>query len=943
MFHLMLLAPALQEPSWIVQSPPYIRLVDVDRDGRLDRVSFDAAGTIEIALNRGARVFDLVRQELPPVNVAGILAGDLNDDGHVDLYLVSSGANVALLGDGSGLFVDATAELGLADAGLGLAAEQVDIDADGHLDVLLHNQGGDVIFWGSGAGYERDLTSSTGAAASDAAQRAVGSQSKSGGGKGSSPAPAPTSTGERVTPDPIDPVILPTKQPGSPTVRPAPGVTIDHVRGGGNGVTWNATQIPAPTTCALSIKDVTTSQCIKADSTPTLGRLLPLGPEFFVSAAGDVGISTTVPLARLDVAGDFCARGNFVAGRASIQNQGSDPLLLAAHTGSGLAATAEIRESSVSTDNNRASPVLQLSRTNAASDGSGGALYFQLPDNGGALREYAGLAGRVEQGLSSGVPYAGALDFMTSSGSSGRKLRMTITGAGDVGIGTTTPSSKLEVTGDFRAVGNFNAGQAALENTGTDTLLLASHSGSGINAVGDVRQASSTNDNSPSSSVLHVSRANASADGAGGALYFRLPDNGGNQREYAGIGARVEQGLSTGVPYAGALDLYTSSFGAARQRRMTITGDGDVGIGNSTPATRLDVLGDFRAVGSFSAGEAALHNSGSDTLLLAAHTGSGASVTSEIRESSSTLDESSDYSVLQLTRTNASADEAGAALTFRMADNGGVPQEVAGVAGRIEAGLGSAQPVEGALDLFTTDSGAARQRRMSITSSGDVGIGGPSPEAPLADLHLVGDPGLGRLIVAPDAGADAQAELVLGEDRDAVSSFRLVNEGATDQLHVVSDNGVANTRIAVDRDTGVVGIGTTDLSAGSPAGNGQLRVSGDVTQGLNNTGVVKAAAHIRGTSPVPVVTRSFNNLPGGTPITVTKVANGQYIVDFGADITGRFFLGTIGGDSSITGPGTSGGIKLAPRSLNPNALTVVTFDNSTNPAPADNNFYILIY
>ncbi len=949
MFQTLLLVPVLLQGGDALANPPQtIRLIDLDRDGRLDRFAYDLEGNLEVALNRGGRAFEPIRQALPRVNVSGLLVGDLNGDRQIDLYLVSARANVALLGDGTGAFTEGTAELGLADSGVGLSAEQVDIDADGIQDVLLHKETGDVIFWGTGRAYERDGSSS---AASPAGPPATGgafsaasaqTNAASGGTGTSGPGARPSSGGTISPPSGSSggPGTQPSVQPGTPHSGVRPGFQIDPSTGGVNGGEWNATQIPSPS-CALTIRDVTTNQCLKADTTPTLGRILPLGPEFFVSPSGLVGINTTAPVSRLDVQGDFCAHGNFTAGLPSLENLGSDPLLLAAHTGSGVAPTAEIRESSTTTDNSADSAVLELSRTNVTSDGSGGALYFKLPDNGGTPREYAGIATRIEQGLSSVVPFAGALDFLTSSGSSTRQRRMTITGDGDVGIGTPTPVAKLEVSGDFRSVGNYAVGQAALESTGTGTMLLASHSGSGMDAVADVRQSSSTTDNGSDAAVLALSRTNATADGAGGALYFRLPDNGGLQREYAGIGARVEQGLTSGVPYAGALELYTSSAGSSRQRRMTIAGDGDVGIATATPVTRLDVAGDFRSVGSFVAGEAALQNTGSDTLLVASHTGSGTQVTAEVRESSSTNDDGSDYSVLQLTRTNASADEAGTALTFRLPDNGGAPQEVAGLAGRIEEGLSSVLPVSGALDLFTTSSGAARQRRMTITSAGDVGIGGPNPDAPLADLHLVGDPAQGRMIVAPDAGADASAELVLGEDRDAVSSFRFRNDGVGDQLQILSDNGTATARIAVGRDTGEVGIGTTDLSPSSPAGPGLLRVGGDVTQSLNNTGVVKAACHIRGLTPTVVVTRSFNNLPGGTAITVQRTAPGTYIVDFGVDVTQRFFIGTIGGDTGITGTGTSGGIKLAPRSLNPNALTVVTFDSSG--AGSDNIFYIVVY
>jgi hypothetical protein len=199
---LMLATALLQEPRALVQSDPSIhrafRLVDLDLDGRLDRVAYNAEGKLEVSLNRGDRVFEPIRQDLPRVSVAGLLAGDLNGDQRVDLYVVSTGANVALVGDGTGGFVEATAELGLADAGLGLSAEQIDIDADGVLDVLLHNQEGDVIFWGTESAYERDPSSLPPATG---VQTAVG-QPASPGPKGAGSSTALTSGGEVTAPDP---------------------------------------------------------------------------------------------------------------------------------------------------------------------------------------------------------------------------------------------------------------------------------------------------------------------------------------------------------------------------------------------------------------------------------------------------------------------------------------------------------------------------------------------------------------------------------------------------------------------------------------------------------------------------------------------------------------------------------------------------------------------
>jgi len=137
-------------------APSILRMVDLNGDGELDLLEGLADGTLVVSLNVGDRYFEPIDQELPRVQVADVVSGDLNDDGFVDLYLVSPHANVALAGDGTGLFVDATSELGLRDEGVGVCAMLRDLDGDGRADLVLVNRNSDVLFWNVPGGFERD-------------------------------------------------------------------------------------------------------------------------------------------------------------------------------------------------------------------------------------------------------------------------------------------------------------------------------------------------------------------------------------------------------------------------------------------------------------------------------------------------------------------------------------------------------------------------------------------------------------------------------------------------------------------------------------------------------------------------------------------------------------------------------------------------------------------
>ena len=138
---------------------PTVRLVDVDGNGAVDRVVLDPLLGLSVELHAGGRRFVSVPQPARQgaVVVTDMLARDLDGDGWLDLYLVTDGENLALRGDGTGRFVEATAALGLADGGVGLSVESPDVDGDGRQEVLLHGLDGDVLFWAEPDGtFRRD-------------------------------------------------------------------------------------------------------------------------------------------------------------------------------------------------------------------------------------------------------------------------------------------------------------------------------------------------------------------------------------------------------------------------------------------------------------------------------------------------------------------------------------------------------------------------------------------------------------------------------------------------------------------------------------------------------------------------------------------------------------------------------------------------------------------
>ena len=118
----------------------------------------------------------------------------------------------------------------------------------------------------------------------------------------------------------------------------------------------------------------------------------------------------------------------------------------------------------------------------------------------------------------------------------------------------------------------------------------------------------------------------------------------------------------------------------------------------------------------------------------------------------------------------------------------------------------------------------------------------------------------------------------------------------------------------------------------------KAHIEGEITQGLEFDGAVKAGAHISGASGT--ITRSFNNLPGGTPITVSRTQAGSYILSFGADVSGRYYQCTIGMADSTAGF-SPGSIAVYPNPDNNGNLNVKSY--SVSGGLMDNPFFILVY
>jgi len=271
--------------------------------------------------------------------------------------------------------------------------------------------------------------------------------------------------------------------------------------------------------------------------------------------------------------------------------------------------------------------IIRLTNTYSGNFGAGGEIQFGLQDVSG--RDVLSLIKGSYTGWNSGN-YGGDLEFHTRKPDGlGLQQRMTITDAGDVGIGTTNPSSKLEVnTGADGVISRFrgstNAGvtisggtyegvalsakihhessnrNLVLETNGTGKLYFNTNGANArmvINNSGKVGigtpdpQAQLTLLTAMSSSPttqIYLDVDGSNANGGGGEIIFNTSASEGSPTTY---NAKITGTRSSTGDGSSDLSFFTTlvTDSTSPSLRMTIKDNGDVGIGTPSPDTKLEV------------------------------------------------------------------------------------------------------------------------------------------------------------------------------------------------------------------------------------------------------------------------------------------------------------------------------------------------------------------
>ncbi|MFT7670452.1 MAG: hypothetical protein ACI8X5_003161 [Planctomycetota bacterium] len=255
---------------------------DFDADGLEDAVVIQTDRSLQLLRNLGDGSFENFTTQAGLDGVAGArfaLWQDFDKDGLKDLFIGTESGPSHLLHNAGTIFVDVTLQSGITSEGFDTGAHWVDYDGDGVLDLHLIRRSTNTLYHGLASGGFEPIelpalySENTSTTHVDSGDTFVSNRVDSADGAARDQR---EKSRTRTT-------ISSGRNPLAASI--SPGTSTTSAAAAANNIL----------ACVQSLRDESGGSCIKASRDPIDGMLYPLGSDFFITAAGDVGIGTTTP------------------------------------------------------------------------------------------------------------------------------------------------------------------------------------------------------------------------------------------------------------------------------------------------------------------------------------------------------------------------------------------------------------------------------------------------------------------------------------------------------------------------------------------------------------------------------------------------------------------------------------------------------------------------